>query len=486
MVAAIVVLTGCGPQPSPSGSAATASPTAPDCTTSAQPLLDAAAPGATVVLPACVHRETLVIDKPLTLGGSPGAEIRGSDVWTAWTRGPDGWVSGLAVPAFKAHGSCRPGTRRCLWPEQVFVDGAALTEVAPGSRPGPGQFALDAGRHVVLATDPAGHEVEVTTRTRWVVTDADGIVIEGLRMRHAANDAQEGAITDEGHDVLIRDCVLSDTHGAVVSLTGSGGLIGDDIFRGGQLGVHQGGAFVEHDRIHDNNVEGFDPAWEAGGLKSTRHQQLVSGNEVYGNDGPGLWWDIHADGARVLDNRVHDNRGAGIVYEISSGGRLAGNAVWANGFGLARWGAGILVSSAADVEVDHNTLAWDADGIVIVSQDRPDAPSPSAGIRVHDNVIVGLDPDRGRSEAYGLAWIQDWSAGVLFAPAAGNVAAANRFWFPSEEAIARFAWDGRRFAHLADFAATPGGAGSSYLETSAAESLLGAAGVPRAGLAAGR
>jgi nitrous oxidase accessory protein NosD len=451
----------------------------PECSASAQPLIDAAAPGAVVVLPACIHRETLTIDRPLTLVGAPGAEIRGSDVWQDWAARDALYVSSRTVPTFPSHGHCRGGTDACLRPEQVFVDGSPLTEVAPGTTPKEGQFGLDAERHVLLAKDPAGHTVEVTTRTRWIVTDADGIVIEGIRMRHAANDAQEGAITDEGHEVTIRNCVMSDTHGAVVSLTGKGGLIGNDIFRGGQLGVHIGGALIADNWIHDNNTLGFDPAWEAGGVKSVAGGQVVVGNDVYDNAGPGLWWDVRAAHVRILDNRVHGNASAGILFEIGTGGRISGNRVWANGSRASTWGwgAGILISSSASVEVDHNVVAWNADGISVISQRRSDAPSSVQAVSVHDNVIASEDFGSG-SQDYALAWLEDWD-GSLFSAAAGNTGRDNRFWIAGggSDRSPAFAWDGD-IADLAAFSATPGGKASQLIDESTKDRLLAAAGVP--------
>ena len=59
--------------------------------------------GGTAFLPPVtqpVARETLSIDKPLTLIGETGAEIRGSDIWSAWQRQGSAWVSADAVPAF--------------------------------------------------------------------------------------------------------------------------------------------------------------------------------------------------------------------------------------------------------------------------------------------------------------------------------------------------------------------------------------------------
>jgi nitrous oxidase accessory protein NosD len=46
---------------------------------SIQALVDAASPEAVVEAPGgCVYRETITINKPLTLKGGPGAEIRGT------------------------------------------------------------------------------------------------------------------------------------------------------------------------------------------------------------------------------------------------------------------------------------------------------------------------------------------------------------------------------------------------------------------------
>ena len=284
-----------------------------DCGVPLQSLVDQAPPGGVVVVPPCIYRETVVVDKPLTLRGQPGAEIRGSDVWSDWTVDGRVWVSSLSVPVFPAHGECQPGTQRCLWPEQVFMNGSPLTQVAADSLPKTGEFALDGQRHVVIADDPAGETVEVTVRRYWIVPEADGIVIEDLRMRHAANDSQEGAITDGGHEVWIRNCKLSDTHGAIVSLSGSGGIENSDLYRGGQLGIHKGGSVVSGNRIHDNNTEDFNSGWEAGGLKSILSGMLIENNVVYDNAGPGIWFDGDAQDTTIVGNTVYGNEGPGIL-----------------------------------------------------------------------------------------------------------------------------------------------------------------------------
>ena len=452
-------------------------PTIVDCSIPLQSLVNATPSGGTLDVPPCLYRETVVIGRPLTLHGDPGAEIRGSDVWSSWTAVGGKWVSTQTVPQFDSHGSCQPGTERCLWPEQVFLDGAPLLQDATGTSPASGEFALDGQRHVVLGDDPSGRLVEVTVRQHWIVPEANGITIDGLRMQHAADDAQDGAINDGGFEVWIRNCVLSDAHGGVVSLVGSGGITDSEIFRGGQLGIHMGGSLVSGDRIHDNNTEDFDPGWEAGGLKSVNGGMLIDGNEVYDNNGPGLWLDLDASNSTISNNRVHDNAGQGIFYEISDHGTISNNVVWQNSrMRATTWvnGAGIFISSSGTTEVSHNIVAWNGDGIAVVSQNRPSAPGDAfTGIYVHDNSIIQEDTP----ESWGLAWAQDWN-GPLFDPASNNQGANDTYWFTGQEGVNfRFAWNGSIYS-LAQFNATPGEENGTYMSTADKNALLTNAGVP--------
>jgi hypothetical protein len=176
-------------------SAADTADAQPTCQGSLQALVNAADPRTVVETAAgCVYREQVTINKPLTLQGGPGTEIRGSDVWTGWTKSGSYWVSKGTLPVFPAGNVfCNPdeiNTSRCKWPEQVFFDDNPLLQVA--SNPQSGQFALNANRQVLLADDPTGHTVEVTTRTRWVQGASGDVTIEGFTMKHAANTGQTG------------------------------------------------------------------------------------------------------------------------------------------------------------------------------------------------------------------------------------------------------------------------------------------------------
>ena len=103
--------------------------------------------------------------------------------------------------------------------------------------------------------------------------------------------------------------------------------------------------------------------------------------------------------------------GAGILFEISDGGRIFGNAVW----NTAPRAPAINLSSSTNVEVHDNVLAWNKLGIAVNSEDRSSRPAGGTiGISVDNNTIVAA-----ASSATALQWFQR-GAGNLFDPTAHN------------------------------------------------------------------
>lgn len=448
---------------------------APDCGRRLQQLVDEAQPAATVMVPPCVYRETVTISKPIVLIAESGAEIRGSDVWSDWSRRDGLWVQG-GLPSLGGGGECLED-RDCQPPYQVFLDDVALQRVS--GRPAAGQFSVR-GAEVRLADDPTGRTVEVSTRARWIVGRADDVRIEGFRMRHAANPAQNGAVNNDGFSrwTVVRN-VLSDTHGPIVSVNGGAGhvLLDNDISHSGQLGVHGTEAtdvLVQGNRIYENNLAGFDPVWEAGGLKMTVMVRLtITGNEVNNNDGWGLWCDIDCRDTTISDNRVHHNTRVGISYEISSRGTITGNVVWDNGHAVSGWGqgAGIVCQNCTATTIADNLIAWCPDGIAIVEQER-EIIDRVEQVVVRSNTVVGAD------RTVALGWLTDRAPEYLFRPSARNQGAENRYWFGDREGeVERFAWEGPRLG-LAAFNATPGEEAGRYLSDAERDQILALAGVP--------
>jgi hypothetical protein len=338
--------------------------------------------------PACVFREEVRIQKSVTLVGQAGSEIRGSDIWTGWSRSGAVWSRG-GLPSFQGNGVCDPTSDgRCRWPQQVFYDGRPLRQVA--ANPRPGEFSV-AGDRVTIADDPNGHTVEVTTRIRWIHGLADDVTIRGFTMRHSAIPAQQGALSVERRSRwTIENNVLTDAHGALLASIGGSNhrILNNEFARAGQVGIQlfEGDTvLVRGNRIHDNNTEGFFYDWDAGGLKGVRIVRLtMDANESYGNFGKGLWCDISCYYITWTNNRVHHNAAEGIFFEIGDGnGKVTGNAVWENGWHGNR--DGINVSSTSNVEIWNNTVAWNSRGIMVTSNYRD---RQLYNTYVHDNIVI--------------------------------------------------------------------------------------------------
>jgi hypothetical protein len=316
-----------------------------------------------------------------------------------------------------------------------------------------------------------------------ILVTADDVSLDGIEVVAVASPVQDGAIRawDVDRFVLTGATVIG-AAGACVSVARSrDSRIEGSTLRGcGQEGLHAtqtDGLVVTANRIDGNNPAGaHDPEWEAGGAKVTLSRGVTfAANTVVGNRGPGIWCDIDCRDVEIRDNRVGDNERAGIMVEISDGAVVTGNAVWGNGWARSDWGwgAGILVSSSRSVRVEGNILAWNADGIVVVSQERADAPGLADGITTSRNVLAMHAGD----EAYGVAWIEDWDGGLL-EPTAGNGGTGDRFYYDAPEGgDRRFAW-GSGLRRLDELAATPGGRDASYLSPDDAAARLASAGLP--------
>ena len=200
-------------------------------------------------------------------------------------------------------------------------------------------------------------------------------------------------------------------------------------------------------------------------------------NEVDRNVGVGIWCDVYCASITISGNRVHDNTHQGILFEISTGASITGNAVWENGWAFTSWGwgGGIVVSSSSGADVTGNTLAWNADGIAVISQNRAGSPAATNN-RVRDNVVAMAPQPGDGSDKMAVAWLQDWS-GVLFSSTT-NVGSGNDYWASvAEPQWARFGWNGA-ISTLTSFNATPGEEGGAYLTPSALSADLANAGIP--------
>ena len=169
---------------------------------------------------------------------------------------------------------------------------------------------------------------------------------------------------------MLDDLEIYGNHGTGAIVDG-GQVLDSDIHHNGQLGLAGAGdrSLIAGNRIHDNNIAGYDAIWEAGGAKfgARATNMTVTGNEVYDNHGPGLWCDIDCfnwtvDGNTVTGNTDPGGRsGNGVLYEISYVCSIHDNTVSDNGprrrsdsFFL---GAQILISASSGCTVHDNRVS---------------------------------------------------------------------------------------------------------------------------------
>jgi parallel beta-helix repeat protein len=160
------------------------------------------------------------------------------------------------------------------------------------------------------------------------------------------------------------------------------------------IGVNAGaGALIDGVDLSYNNPDRlYDPLWEAGGIKVAAggSNVTVRGCHVHHNVGPGIWFDIDNRGSVISNNLATDNAYVGIFYEISYAAVISGNTATGNGTATTGpYGAGILISESQDVEVHHNVVRGNADGIVGLQTSRSGQFGPYliSNLWVHDNDV---------------------------------------------------------------------------------------------------
>ncbi|GJD98412.1 right-handed parallel beta-helix repeat-containing protein [Methylobacterium isbiliense] len=365
---------------------------------SIQDAVTRAGPGASFCLGAGIHRAQVVT--PLngqSFFGETGAVLDGSRRITAFSRLGGLWVAGGQPAPLRVTGECMAG-RPCTRRAGLFVDGVPLRQVATPAEMGPDTFLFDpAAGTLSLAMDPAGRVVESARAAVAFIGPAENVRIAGLTIEKYNSLPQHGVIQGAaGRNWQVTHCEVRFNSGAGVVVSPGGSLSHSDIHHNGQLGVGGTGAdfAILGNRIWANNTHGYNPDWEAGGVKLALARNVVlRANHVYENGGSGLWCDIDCNRILFDANLVERNTHSGIAFEISRGATIRNNVLRRNGAGPRSWvwGAEITVASSAEVEVAGNdiTVAPGGHGVILVDQGRPTARGDgyyaTRDNTVHDN-----------------------------------------------------------------------------------------------------
>ncbi|HYI46071.1 MAG TPA: right-handed parallel beta-helix repeat-containing protein [Actinomycetota bacterium] len=336
-----------------------------------------------------------------TFVGQPGAIVMGSETVTFEQDG-NTWVSsGNAQEPTPAVTKCARRARKvCNMPFRLFRDDARMRPVASAERLGPGKFFFDLAQDTVrISEDPAGHVFELGaaplafTGTR-VDASANDVTIRGLEFQYFANQRIGVISTFTGRGWLIEDNIVHHSHGCGIYGGTQSVVRGNFVHHMGQLGLCGQGEdiLVEDNEIANNNLDGFDPRWEAGGAKWVNTTRLtVRNNLSHDNKGPGLWTDGNNIDTVYEGNTVENNTEEGIFHEISYDAIIRNNTVRNNGHELGAWGSGIQVSSSRNVEIFGNTVDGPWNGISLLQERRGKGTHGAfrlTNASVHDNNVT--------------------------------------------------------------------------------------------------
>jgi hypothetical protein len=347
-----------------------------------QATVDLAGDGAAFCLRNGIHRAHPVRPRPRQRFYGEGQTVmNGSRLLTGFRREEDYWVVSSQLQRRPKHGECLPSAPLCNEPEALFIDDRPLTKVSSKGTLASGNFYIDhAGGKIYVVDDPTSRKVEVTIAAFAFQSAAPDVSISNITVEKFATAAQTGAIyASDGARWIVENCEVRLNSGTGISV-GTGSRVRNcGVHHNGQLGIGGNGndILIEGNRIWSNNTYGFDPGWEAGGVKIAESDGVVlRGNHVHDNKGIGLWCDGDCRNVVYEGNLVENNQWNGIFHEISFNAVIRGNVLRHNDRGNRGWfwGGAIALAASQDVEVSGNTLVMPPGrcGIMLIDQGRLD------------------------------------------------------------------------------------------------------------------
>jgi parallel beta-helix repeat protein len=348
---------------------------------SIQAAVDAHPERTTFVLASGVHREQRVVPKPhQRFIGEDGAVLSGARVLpaSAWQFDGTHWFVEGQTQEGVVRGTADPGYEANTRPEDLWVGDAWYQHVLSRSELAPGRWHLDyAADRIYLAEDPATLPQIETSTTPFAFGgwEVPGVLVENVTVTRYATPSQFGAIggdpqhrfTDRWH---VRFVTVTENHAwgilmgpgmqvhsVVATRNGQGGIAGN--------GRNEFSGYSARPGLYDsviagNNVLHYTWIVEGGGTKFSGMDQGmdVVNNDVHGNVGPGIWFDIRNTGVNIESNRVHGNTHMGILYELSERGTIKWNTVFGNSTALAGGSAAaaIDVSQSSGTHVYQNVV----------------------------------------------------------------------------------------------------------------------------------
>ncbi len=370
----------------------------------------------------------------------------GARTLTGWQRGDAGWfVDGWTYEPARTYGDMiHPDRPMAAYPDQAFLDGRSLAQVATLGELGSGRFYVDpAADRLWIGDDPAGRTVAASDLPFAIYFNkANGSSLRNVTVRRYATPAANmAAVRAYANDITVADSTFEQN--AYIGLSAMGArftftnlLVQDN----GYIGVHGHHAndfVLSRSTVLRNNTEKFDWGHSGSGVKVTTSTGIdFLSNYVADNLGPGLWTDLSGIDVTVVGNLLERNLRSSIMMELSGFVTVVDNVVIGSGL------TGVRILETNDAEVWNNALYRSQREVWVQDGPRTD---PSANelanwdvnrTNIHNNVMA-----QGRSDSEALLVAEDWTNNRSAWDMA-TVADRNAYWLPTGS-IARLSKWGR-------------------------------------------
>jgi len=307
---------------------------------------------------------------------------------------------------------CEPEYPRCIYPQDLYLDGKPLVHrnSAEGLSSG-SWFFDDSANAIYLRDNPDGHILEIgESFGAFDASTANNVTVENLTIEKFADQTTLAAVgtnvmpsPEVGANWVVENNEIRLNHGDGVRINFGWHILNNYIHHNGNLGIGGGmgairstrpsGVVIQGNEISYNNYAHVKPGFGAGGVKINVARGLVfRNNYVHHNEGSGFHADTDNIDLLVDGNTITDNTDEGAFVEISYSGTVRNNILLRNGFpNTEAWlyGANLLSSTSRSVEAYCNTVevaAQGGNGTDIIAQPRPGYSS--GGNFFHHNSVT--------------------------------------------------------------------------------------------------
>ncbi|MBC7592098.1 MAG: right-handed parallel beta-helix repeat-containing protein [Salinibacterium sp.] len=269
------------------------------------------------------------------------------------------------------------------YPDQAWLGSTPLRQVSAKASVVDGTFYVDSmnGRIYLTAADVAIGGVAASSLRQFLKISGAGSAIEGIRITRFSNTASDYGVVllnTGANNVTMRNVDIHDAAFTTVWIAGGSSQstiiqspVFDHVTISGSnfMGIQStlvDNLVLSKSNISDSNRFGeFATSPQSGALKTSRNRNIrIVGNEFDRNNSHGLWFDQSNVAVLVAGNRMLDNTGSSIFFEISDDLLLIDNYIRSAG------GNGVKLAGSSGLRLVGNTIVSGRDPLGIYTDIR--------------------------------------------------------------------------------------------------------------------